>query len=177
MAATTTLVSLEEYLRATYEPDMEYADGVLIGRNVGTQLHGTLQLIVGAYFHQIRKTYRIKGFTETGLRMNAGRYCIPDVMVVEQPYARGRVVTDVPAVVVEIKSPDDTLDGIFGKCLEYSTLGVPNIIVLDPDIQRQYVFANNALQLVSSVTLRLPKSRVDVPFPVDEMFAEMDEGD
>jgi len=35
MAATQ--VSLEEYLHTSYEPDMEYVDGVLVGRNVGTQ--------------------------------------------------------------------------------------------------------------------------------------------
>jgi hypothetical protein len=43
------LASLEEYLSTSYTPDMEYKNGELIGRNVGTQKHGTLQMIVGAY--------------------------------------------------------------------------------------------------------------------------------
>jgi Uma2 family endonuclease len=96
-------------------------------------------------------------------------------MILEQPYTRGKVVTDVPAIVVEIKSPDDTLDEVIEKCLEYTALGIPNIVVLDPDQKRQYLFAANALQLVSSLVLHLPKSDVDMPFPVDEMFAELTE--
>src|SRR6266699_4902840 len=110
MVPTASVVSLDEYLQTNYDPDMEYMDGVLIGRNVGTQIHGKLQLIAGAHFHQMRKTFRIQGFTETRLRLNAatGRHCIPDLMILERPYTRGRVVTDDPAVVIEIKSPDDT---------------------------------------------------------------------
>jgi hypothetical protein len=27
------------------------------------------------------------------------------------------------------------------KCLNYEVLGVPNIVVLDPDFRRQYVFS------------------------------------
>jgi hypothetical protein len=38
------LASLEEYLSTSYTPDMEYKNGELIGRNVGTQKHGTLQM-------------------------------------------------------------------------------------------------------------------------------------
>ena len=91
--------------------------------------------------------------------MNAsGRHYVPDVMVVELPYARGKVVTDVPAVVFEIKSPDDKLDDVFEKCLDYASLGIQNIIVLDPDHRRQYRFANSALQLVTSIVLHLPKA-------------------
>ena len=35
----TTLISLEEYLRTSYELDMEFVYGVLIWRNAGTRLH------------------------------------------------------------------------------------------------------------------------------------------
>ncbi len=104
----------------------------------------------------------------------AGRHRIPDVMVLEPPYPKGKVATDVPAVVIEIKSPDDTLDEVIDKCLEYSVLGVPNIIVMDPDHRRVYVFSDNALRLAESVVLHLPKSGIDLPFPADQMFAEVD---
>ena len=33
--STATLVSVEEYLSATYRPDCDFVDGVLIERNVG----------------------------------------------------------------------------------------------------------------------------------------------
>ena len=173
MAAT--LVSLDEYLHSNYDPDMEYVDGVLAGRNLGTQLHSLLQTIVTIYLGQFRKMHRLSIFSECRLLVaNTGRYRIPDIMVVEHPYPKGRVVTDVPAVVIEIKSPEDTLDEVIGKCLEYAGLGVPNIVVLDPDYKRQYVFANNALQLVSAINLTLPMSGANLPFPADDLFAELD---
>ena len=38
MGATTT-VSIEEYLASSYEPDMDFVDGVLEDRNVGEEPH------------------------------------------------------------------------------------------------------------------------------------------
>jgi Uma2 family endonuclease len=158
-AMETTLISVQEYLHRTYEPDMEYVDGVLVGRNSGTQSHGLLQSFVTAYLLQFRKTHQIIVFTETRLLMQTGRYRIPDIMVLERPFQAGRVVRDVPAVTIEIKSPDDTFDEVLDKSLEYAELGVPNIIVLDPDNERQYVFANRALQLSTITSVQLPKER------------------
>lgn len=64
---------------------------------------------------------------------------------------------------------------MIGKCLEYADLGVANIVVLDPDHRRQYVFANDALQLSEINSLRLPKAGIDLPFPVRDLFSELDE--
>ncbi len=110
--------------------------------------------------------------------MSTSRHVVPDVMIVERPYVRGKTVIDVPAVVFEIKSPDDTLDDLFDKCLEYAALGVGNIVVLDPDPahRRQYIFTDNALRLVGTeIVLSLPKSDGKLSFPVGAMFAELDE--
>ena len=38
-----TLVSLEEYLNTSYDPDVEYVDGVLVERNAGDWLHSLAQ--------------------------------------------------------------------------------------------------------------------------------------
>jgi Uma2 family endonuclease len=171
----TTLVSLEEYLRTNYEPDMEYVDGALIRRNVGTFLHGLLQTLVAVYLSQFRKSHQISIVTEARLYMsNTGRHRIPDIMVLERPHGRGRVVTDVPAAVIEVKSPDDTFDEVIEKCLEYNDFGIPNIVVLDPDHKRQYVFTDRALRLVAGTVLTLPKRGTSLEFPIDELFAELD---
>ncbi len=178
MPTTTAEVSLEEYLNTSYDPDCDYIDGVLIGRNVGTQLHGLLQTLVASYLLRLSKEHRLSVFTETRLSIGGGRHRIPDVMAVEKPYARGKVVVNIPIIVVEIKSPDDTLDDILERCLDYAALGVANIVVLDPDKRRQFVFADEkSLRLVSSITLRLSDGST-LPFPVDEMFNELhSEGD
>ena len=38
-----------------------------------------------------------------------------------------------------------------------------------------YRFVNQALELVSQATLRLPKSGADLEFPAGELFAELDD--
>ncbi len=175
-----TLTSLNEYLNTSYEPDMEFVDGVLVGRNVGTQLHGWLQTILASYFRQFRNSHRIRVFSETRLLVNAtsGRHRVPDVMVLEIPYQKGKVVVDVPAIIVEIKSPDDTFDDIIDKCFDYENQSVSNIVVMDPDNKRCWLFKQGSLQLLSgaSIALHLPKENgmtIDLPFA--EMFCELDE--
>jgi hypothetical protein len=36
----SSVVALEEYLRTSYDPDVEFVDGVLVERNVGEQHPG-----------------------------------------------------------------------------------------------------------------------------------------
>jgi len=176
MATTSALVSLDEYLNTSYEPDREFVEGALVERNVGTPPHGRLQLIAGSYFRQYRKSHRIEAFTETRLRIAPHRHRIPDVMVVETPYQSGKVITDIPAITVEIKSPDDTFDDIVDKCFEYEALGVGSILVMDPDHRRVFLFEQSTLRALpgASIDLHLRQSTIDFPFA--QMFAELDEG-
>jgi Uma2 family endonuclease len=176
MAATSTPVSLDEYLNTAYEPDRDFVDGVLLERNVGTQRHGLLQTFLILFFGQYIKSHRIALFTETRLRVDVtGRHRIPDVMIVELPYSQGKVVVDVPAIVVEIKSPDDTFDDIVDRCFDYEKLTVGGIVVMDPDNKRAWLFQQGTLQLLTGATIRLKLSRQVIDFPFSRLFAELDE--
>jgi Uma2 family endonuclease len=178
MGSTATLISVDEYLNTSYEPDREFVDGVLVRRNVGTQFHGMLQAIVGAFFGQYRKSHRISVFIATRLHVDTrGNHRVPDVLVLEIPYRKGKVVTDVPAIVVEIQSPNDTFDDIVDKCFEYEKLGVGNILMMDPDHKRAWLFRHGDLQLLTglSIGLDLPRQQLTIDFPFAPMFAELDE--
>ena len=174
-----TLISLDEYLNTSYEPDMEFVDGVLVRRNVGTPLHSWLQSILTIYFGRFQKSHGVRVLTEARMLVDAAtsRYRIPDVMVLEIPYQKGKVVVDVPAIVVEIKSPDDTFDDIVDKCFEYDSLSIPNIVVMDPENRRGWLFRQGGLQLLTggSVALGLPQQNKTIDFPFDQMFGELDE--
>lgn len=175
----TATISVDEYLRTGYEPDREFVDGALVERNVGTQRHGLLQLIIGGALRQYRKSHRIQVFAAARLLVDASgkRYRIPDVLVLELPYHEGRVVVDPPAIVVEIKSPEDTFDDIVDKGFEYGKLGVANILVMDPERRRAWLFREGSLQLLTgdSVVLSLPRQQLTLDFPFAKMFAELDE--
>src|ERR1035438_6018440 len=170
MATTSTLVSLDEYLNTAYEPDRDFVDGVLLERHVGTQLHSLLQTILGVFFSQYRTSHRIRVFTEGRLLVDAatGRHRVPDLMVLSVPYTKGKVVVDPPEIVVEIKSPDDTFDDIVDRCFDYENLTVGNIVVMDPDNKRAWLFKQGNLQLLTGATIRFSLARsglaIDFPF-------------
>ena len=50
MAAQSSLIPVEEYLRTTSDPDCEYVDGVIEERPVGEYDHATWQTILAAFF-------------------------------------------------------------------------------------------------------------------------------
>ncbi|HLY19767.1 MAG TPA: hypothetical protein VKR61_21220 [Bryobacteraceae bacterium] len=44
--AASAIVPVEEYLRTSYQPDMEYVDGQLVERHVGERWHSRLRTLV-----------------------------------------------------------------------------------------------------------------------------------
>ena len=56
----TTIVSVEEYLRGDYHPDVDYVDGQLEDRNVGEYDHGALQAALNRFFWQRRNEWNIR---------------------------------------------------------------------------------------------------------------------
>jgi hypothetical protein len=83
--ATSTILPVEEYLRTSYHPDMEYVDGALVERHVGERRHSRLQLLIGAMLGT-REQRRFHTYTEQRLRVSAQpRYRIPDLCVMALP--------------------------------------------------------------------------------------------
>jgi Uma2 family endonuclease len=142
--------TLNEYLNTSYEPDMEFVEGTLVERNVGTQLHSLFMSIVAIRLWENRQSYPVKVFMSPRLLVDAltCRYRVPDILVLNMPYKKAKVVLDVPAIVVEITSPDDTFDSVVDKYFEYERLGVPNILVMDPNKKRA-CFSVNKLSTFS----------------------------
>jgi Uma2 family endonuclease len=175
MGSTATMVSLKEYLNTTYEPDKEFVEGVLVERNVGTLPHSVLQNLVLLFLGQFHQSHRIQVCPDARLRIDEGRHRIPDILVLERPFRAGNVVTDVPVITVEIKSPDDTFDDIVNKCFEYEALGVRNILVMDPDYSRAFLFEQSTLRHLQGPSVQLTLRSGVIDFPFAEMFAELDE--
>jgi Uma2 family endonuclease len=170
-----TQVSLDEYLNTSYEPDMEFVDGVLVEPHMGTQRHSRLQRIVTSYLQRFHQSHKIEAFPAARLRVGERRHRIPDVLALEAPYQEGKTVTDVPIITVEIKSPEDSFDDVLEKCFEYQGLGVRNILVMDPDHRRAWQFEQNSLRALPGASIQLTLSHGAIDFPFAEMFAELDQ--
>lgn len=132
--ATSTSVPVEEYLRTTYRPDMEYVDGELVERHVGERKHSRLQTLIVGVLLPLERSRRFHAFTEQRLRVlgTKHRYRIPDVCVMALPYRSEPVLSTPPHLVIEILSPDDETADTLARVADYLRFGVARIWIADP---------------------------------------------
>src|SRR3954452_14716733 len=111
-------VSVEEYLSNPAYEHCEYVNGEVVPLNVGTRQHAKIQLNCAYEFRTYLKAHP-GGFggTEVHCRLTINgevRYRLPDVALILHPkYPNARYLDRAPDLVVEIRSPEDTVASIF----------------------------------------------------------------
>jgi Uma2 family endonuclease len=161
------LVSVEEYLRTSYDPDVEFVDGVLVERNGGDWLHSLVQSNI---LCAIRRKYpHLKVVAGLRSRTAATRYRIPDISVLLAPPTADHLL-DTAFVAVEVLSEDDVMSRVIGRLKEYSTQGVPNIWLIDPRSQQMWVYQPPALVEIESDAIATTDSSIELSRA--EIFAD-----
>ncbi|HYP05882.1 MAG TPA: Uma2 family endonuclease [Bryobacteraceae bacterium] len=172
-APTLPIMPLEQYLNSSWRPDMEYVDGVLVERNVGTLPHSRLRRVLLLHFDRFRSTMRIEALPECRTKVAETRFRIPDVMVVSTPIDEtARVYTGVPLVVIEILSRDDRQKDVLARFGDYATLGVRHLIQMDPEDRETRVYRGRDLVTASVTALDLNDGRA-LPFNSDELLDQL----
>jgi Uma2 family endonuclease len=171
--AVEALVSVQEYLATSYDPDVEYVDGRLVERNVGEHDHSRLQIILASLLRERERDRRFAAFTEQRLRISSTRYRIPDVCVMALPYRREPVLTRPPHLVIEVRSPEDRFPEILAKVSDYLGAGVEHVWIVDPyrrtvrefgpDLDRSVEELSVATELVGEVDFRALFAELDRP--------------
>jgi Uma2 family endonuclease len=140
-----TLISLEEYLSTSYDPDVEYVDGVLVERNVGDWLHSLVQrnMIIALS----RKYPRVYAVPELRSQTKATRYRLPDVCVLLTP-PKTKYLLDAAYLAIEILSEDDRMTKMMEKLEEYDRNDVSNIWLIDPRLHKMAVYSSGVLNEV-----------------------------
>jgi Uma2 family endonuclease len=176
------LVSLEEYLSTSYEPDREYIGGVLLERSVGEYYHSLVQGLIVAYFDRLRVRYGPlwRAFPEQRTRTRRGdddqrRYRVPDVLVLAAGHKRTPVLIEPPLIAIEILSPDDDLEKTATKCAEYVQLGTPHVWIVDPYQRRVYTVGQSGLQEAPEKDLTFTLQGQEYMLSFTALFAEMDQ--
>jgi Uma2 family endonuclease len=131
--ATTTQVSLETYLTTSYEPDVDYVDGVLEDRNEGEYDHNLVQRAIMIWFSQHEKEWRIRSIQEQRTRVASTRVRIPDVSVFSRDVPIEQVFTHPQLIAIEVLSPEDSHARIEARMSNFRSFGVPNLWVVDPE--------------------------------------------
>ena len=101
-------VSVEEYLRSSYDPDCDFVDGALEERNFGEWNHARLQAALASIFFQNESAWEIEAVIEARLQINAARFRVPDVMILRKDHETDRIVRTTLLLCIEVLSPDDT---------------------------------------------------------------------
>jgi Uma2 family endonuclease len=126
MASTSTLMSVDEYLKYSSKPNAEYIDGVMRPKSWPTGLHGLIQALLLTLLRRQGADAR----PEVTVRLSATKFLIPDVIAdraIPDPYP-----TEPVMLCIEILSPEDRLGAVFSKCEEYHAWGVPHCWAIDP---------------------------------------------
>jgi Uma2 family endonuclease len=158
-----TLISVDEYLRTSYDPDCDFIEGEVLERNVGKRKHSYAQLRIGAWFVHRREMLCLEAFTELRTRIGQRRIRIPDLVVCEVPIPNEEVFTTPPYLCVEVMSPDDTVAAMQDRLDDYLQFGVPNVWVIDPWKHRGWIVTAGGWATCADGIMRTPDGRVALP--------------
>lgn len=171
MAAATTFVSVEEYLRSSFEPDAEYVNGQIEERAVGENDHSAWQDAILAWFRQQRVEAQIRVRPEQRVQVAANNFRVPDVTILDRNLPIEQIVTQPPLAVFEVLFPADSLKSVMAKCGDYERMGIRTIVVLDPS-GPHFRYVSGRLEPLDARAFEIPGSRAR--FDLDEIEKLLD---
>jgi Uma2 family endonuclease len=121
---STTIMSVDEYLATSYDPDCDYVDGAVMERNWGERDHSRIQAALVGYFFMRRKQWRIHVYPEQRVQVSRTRFRIPDVCVVVGAEPEEQIFTKPPFLCIEVLSPDDRAAAMQERIDDYLAFGV-----------------------------------------------------
>ncbi len=131
--ATIAVLSIEQYLRTSYNPDCEYLDGELKEKALGGFPHGNTQVILGSWFQAHSREWQIKVAVATRTRVAGDQVRLPDLVIVpwdaSVPY---EALVTAPLIAIEVLSPSDAYTDLRQRARDLRTMGTPNIWLVDP---------------------------------------------
>jgi Uma2 family endonuclease len=170
--ATAALISVEEYLAASYRPDREFIDGQVVERNLGEYDHSRLQTILAGWFLRRERAWQVRVLVEQRVQVEPGRFRIPDVSVISRDHPVEQIVRRPPLVCAEILSPEDSMRGIQDRIDDYLAFGVPNIWVFEPTKPQAWVCTKHGLMVPEDGVLTVHDSPIVIP--LQDLFADLD---
>ena len=138
MTASSTLVSVEEYLSTDYKPACDYIDGVLRQKTMPTCDHGLLQSRLSQLINQGFPQF-VAG-SEITVQIRTGKYLVPDLIVQRRDRIQRPYPTEPVHLCIEILSPADRMSDGLAKCEEYHAWGVETAWIVDPEARRAWVY-------------------------------------
>ncbi|MCW5982296.1 MAG: Uma2 family endonuclease [Bryobacteraceae bacterium] len=166
--ATGALVSIEEYLNTTYQPDCDYIDGVIEERNLGENDHAELQTATAAYLRSHQKEWGVYVVVEQRVQVSPTRFRIPDVCITLGGRPKEQVFRTPPFACIEVLSPDDRLARVRERVNDYLAFGVAYVWLLDPATRQAFRWTREGMHEVHELRTENPQ----IVVPVSALFEE-----
>ncbi len=156
---TSSLTSLAEYLDTSYRPDREYLDGEVLERKMGRWEHSRVQTLLAGWFLQHEQPWQVQTATEWRTQVSGTRVRLSDVVLV-RPGRQPDILADLPLLVVEILSPDDTYSDTQQRAPDYLRMGAKTIWIIDP--QSRTARLCTGLSWTETTRLEVPETPIYV---------------
>lgn len=161
-AAIGTRMSVEEYLRTPFRPDVDFVDGVIEERNLGEWDHAGLQGILLRLLSDHEEDWHVYVSVELRVQTSATRYRVPDVCVTDARNATEQIPTKAPLLCIEVMSPEDRLPRVLERVKDFHRMGVGQVWVFDPETQRVWVSSAEGVEEWGGGLLRVAGTRVEL---------------
>ncbi len=160
--ATTAQVPVEVYLMSDYEPDAEYVDGHIEERPMGQYDHASWQQAIQHWFLNHSREWNVRVRPELRVQTTRFNFRVPDVVVFDRDNPIEQILTVPPIAVFEVLSPEDRMSRMMVKLKEYEQMGIPTIMVIDPELQTISQFLKGDLAEIGEGVQELPGSRCTI---------------
>ena len=150
----TALISEEEYLRTSYEPDAEFVDGVIEERPMGEGRHSAWQTSISGFFWVRSDEWEIRVRAELRTQTGERRYRVPDVAVLAIGTEHEPIAVTPPLIAFEILSPEDRISRLRVRLADFEAMGVPAIYVIEPEEGVLMRWVDGGLPTVDCIVLR-----------------------
>ena len=166
--SSATLVAVSEYLATSYRPDRDFVDGEIQERNLGEWLHSRAQGRLCAFLFQREEQWGIRVVTEQRVQVSPTRFRIPDICATLASDPIQPILTQAPFLCIEILSKDDTVSQLNERIADYFRMGVRYVWVIDPLMQRAFIYTKGQMREVLDGMLRTGDPETIVP--LDEVL-------
>ena len=132
-AAVVPFISVEDYLRMTFEYDAEYVDGRIEERPVPEFDHADMIASIIMLLRPHARAWSVRVVGDPRTQTMPTRFRLPDVCVTRGSEPREQILRTPPLLCVEVLSPEDRLTRTKRKGEEYLAMGVLAVWIVDTE--------------------------------------------
>ena len=169
MSTAPALMTMEQYLKTSFHPDVHFVDGEIEERNLGERDHGRIQALIVAWFLSQEVRFGTFAVVEQRIQVTASRVRICDVALLHASAPYEAVVKTPPFICIEVLSPEDRLSKAELVLADYLAMGVEHNWLVDPIRQIAYRYTNTGLQIAANNVLRV--AGTDIELEMNALFA------